>query len=149
MKIKRLLVVVAILAFASDANAQNGIKNVLSKVENTLSARYNNMDVIDTAYISRPATKWTVTARMNVSGTKIEAKGIENSHHFKAELEADKKAAEEDGKDPEKVEDFTYEVTETEYELNRGKSWIGWISRNNGGKVDIKKAPEKDDSQES
>ena len=92
MKIKRLLVVVAILAFASDANAQNGIKNVLSKVENTLSARYNNMDGIDTAYISRPATKWTVTARMNVSGTKIEAKGIENSHHFKAELEADKKA---------------------------------------------------------
>ena len=54
------------------------------------------------------------------------------------ELAADKAAAEAAGQDPEAVEDFNVEVTETEYELNRGKSWIGWISRNNGGKVDIK-----------
>lgn len=65
-----------------------------------------------------------------------------------AELEADKAAAEEEGKDPEKVKDYNVEITETEYELNRGKSWIGWISRNNGGKVDIKKAPEKEEDSE-
>ena len=60
-----------------------------------------------------------------------------------AELEADKAAAEAAGQDPEAVEDFNVEVTETEYELNRGKSWIGWISRNNGGKVDIKGGSEE------
>ena len=54
------------------------------------------------------------------------------------ELAADKAAAEAAGQDPAAVQDFNVEVTETEYELNRGKSWIGWISRNNGGKVDIK-----------
>lgn len=54
------------------------------------------------------------------------------------EIAADKAAAEASGQDPEAVEDYNVEITETEYELNRGKSWIGWISRNNGGKVDIK-----------
>lgn len=54
------------------------------------------------------------------------------------ELAADKAAAEAEGKDPEDVKDYNVEVTETEYELNRGRSWVGWISRNNGGKVDIK-----------
>ncbi len=63
-----------------------------------------------------------------------------------AELEADKKAAEEAGQDPESVPDYVEEVTEIEYELNRGKSWIGWISRNNGGKVDIKVHEEEKES---
>ena len=49
----------------------------------------------------RPATKWTVTARMNVSGAKIEAEGIDhsavpsassnNGQHFKSEMEANRK----------------------------------------------------------
>ncbi len=63
------------------------------------------------------------------------------------EIAAEKAKAEEDGKDPDKVKEYNVEVTETEYELNRGKSWIGWISRNNGGKVDIKHAPKKDDDE--
>ena len=65
------------------------------------------------------------------------------------ELAADKKAAEEEGKDPETVKDYKIEKTEEEYELNRGKSWIGWISSNNGGKVNISKIPEEtEDSEE-
>ena len=50
----------------------------------------------------RPQTKWTVTARMNVSGTKLEAEGMDrsalplgsskNDRHFKSEMEADRKA---------------------------------------------------------
>ena len=63
------------------------------------------------------------------------------------EIAAEKAKAEEDGKDADKVKEYNVEVTETEYELNRGKSWIGWISRNNGGKVDIKHAPKKDDDE--
>lgn len=65
------------------------------------------------------------------------------------EIAAEKAKAEEDGKDPDKVKEYNVEVTETEYELNRGKSWIGWISRNNGGKVDIKHAPKKDDDEKN
>ena len=56
---------------------------------------------VDTAYITRPSTKWTITARMNVSGAKIETEGIdrssmpsgtENGLHFKSEMEANRKA---------------------------------------------------------
>ncbi len=62
------------------------------------------------------------------------------------ELVADKAAAEAEGKDPAEVKDYNVEKTETEYELNRGKTWVGWISRNHGGKVDIKgHKTEKDD----
>lgn len=43
-------------------------------------------------YIMRPTTKWTVTARANVSGSKIKAEGIDNGQHFNAEMEANKKA---------------------------------------------------------
>ncbi len=63
------------------------------------------------------------------------------------EIAADKAAAEAEGKDPEKVKTYNVEKIETEYELNRGKSWVGWISRNNGGKVDIK--VHKDESEDS
>ena len=59
------------------------------------------------------------------------------------------RTAEEEGKDPETVKDYKIEKTEEEYELNRGKSWIGWISSNNGGKVNISKIPEEtEDSEE-
>jgi hypothetical protein len=40
----------------------------------------------------RPATKWTLTARMNESGATIQTEGIENGLHFKSEMEADRKA---------------------------------------------------------
>ena len=41
------------------------------RLDSALAARYYRMGNIDTAYISRPKTKWTVTARINVSGSQI------------------------------------------------------------------------------
>ena len=46
---------------------------------------------IDTAFITRPQNKWTVTARFNVSGAKIETEGVDNGLHFNSEMQADKK----------------------------------------------------------
>ena len=90
-------VVVIHLALASAVDAQN----IFQRIDSTLSLRYHKGD-IDTAYIVRPQTKWTVTARMNVSGTRLEAEGIDrsalplgsskNERHFKSEMEADRKA---------------------------------------------------------
>ena len=92
-----LPVVVIHLALASAVDAQN----IFQRIDSTLSLRYHKGD-IDTAYIVRPQTKWTVTARMNVSGTRLEAEGIDrsalplgsskNERHFKSEMEADRKA---------------------------------------------------------
>ena len=67
-------------------------QSAFHRIDSILTHRYHKGD-IDTAYIVRPTTKWTVTARMNVSGAKMEAEGIDNNGgHFKAEMEANRKA---------------------------------------------------------
>lgn len=60
-----------LLAIPSEAGAQS----LLHRADSMLTMNYRKGD-IDTAYITRPATKWTVTARVNVSGAKIEAEGF-------------------------------------------------------------------------
>ena len=81
------LVVVALLALAGEAAAQN----IFQRADSMLTIRYCKGD-IDTAYITRPQTKWTLTARYNVSGAEIESEGIEEGHHFKSEMKADYKS---------------------------------------------------------
>ena len=91
--------VLAIVLFI--AAPQVSAQSLFQRVDSMLTLNYRKGDV-DTAYITRPTTKWTVTARMNVSGAKIEAEGIdrsavtlgssENGQHFKAEMEAIRKA---------------------------------------------------------
>ena len=81
------LVVVALLALAGAAEAQS----IFQRVDSMLTVRYRKGD-IDTAYITRPQTKWTLTARYNVSGAQIESEGIEDGHHFKSEMQADYKS---------------------------------------------------------
>ena len=81
------LVVVALLAVAGEAEAQS----IFQRVDSMLTVRYRKGD-IDTAYITRPQTKWTLTARLNVSGAQIKSEGIENGHHFKSEMKADYKS---------------------------------------------------------
>ena len=62
----------------------------LHRIDSILTQRYHKGNV-DTAYIVRPETKWTITARVNVSGTTIETEGIDNGQHFKSEMEANRK----------------------------------------------------------
>lgn len=81
------LVVVTLLAVMGEAQAQG----IFHHVDSMLTIRYRKGD-IDTAYITRPQTKWTLTARYNVSGAEIESEGIENGHHFKSEMKADYKS---------------------------------------------------------
>ena len=66
-------------------------QSILHRADSILAQKYRKGD-IDTAYIVRPSTKWTVTARMNVSGAKIKAEGIDQGKHFNAEMDANRKA---------------------------------------------------------
>ena len=68
-----------------------GAQSAFYRIDSILTVNYHKGN-IDTAYIMRPATKWTVMARMNVSGAKMEAEGIDDGRHFKAEMEANRKA---------------------------------------------------------
>ena len=66
-------------------------QSLLHRVDSMMTVNYQKGD-IDTAYIIRPQTKWTVTARLNVSGAKIETEGIDNGLHFNSEMKADYKS---------------------------------------------------------
>jgi hypothetical protein len=83
-------ILVCILACLQGSIAPVGAQSNLHRIDSILTQNYLKGD-IDTAYIVRPATKWTVTARLNVSGAKIKTEGIENNQHFKAEMEANRK----------------------------------------------------------
>jgi hypothetical protein len=82
------MLIVVMGSFGLSSSAQSGI---LQRVDSMLTLKYHKGD-IDTAYIMRPQTKWTVTARMNVSGATIESEGMEDGQHFKAEMKANRKA---------------------------------------------------------
>ena len=60
-------------------------------IDSILSARYQRAN-IDTNYIVRPQTKWTLSGRLNVSGAKITAKGDEEGRQFDSEMTADYKS---------------------------------------------------------
>ena len=88
---KRAAISLLTLLALQPACAQEKKQSLFQRVDSMLSRRYYKSGV-DTAYIVRPQTKWTVAARFNVSGSKIEAEGIENGRHFKSEMEANRKA---------------------------------------------------------
>lgn len=62
-------------------------KAFLSRIDSLLTQRYRKGD-FDTVYLVRPDTKWVFTGRWNVSGSEIEAKGMENGQHFTSDMEA-------------------------------------------------------------
>jgi len=88
---KILLLIVTLFIFNNTAKAQSSDRQEKAQRDSILAARYNRMGNIDTTYITRPTTKWTITARLNVSGAEIEAKGIDNDQHFNSKMEANRK----------------------------------------------------------
>ncbi len=89
----RWLLIVALLALVSEATAQTLTQSERrERMDSALTSRYNRNKGIDTAYIMRPQTKWTVVGRINVSGAKIETEGIDNGLHFNSEMKADYKS---------------------------------------------------------
>lgn len=92
MPMKRAKVIMTILlAVVGAASSTLSAQNLLQRVDNMLSERYRKGN-IDSAYIVRPSTKWTVSARINESGTEIKTEGVENGSHFTSELTADYKS---------------------------------------------------------
>ena len=89
----RWLLIVALLVLTSEATAQTLTQSERrERMDSALTSRYNRNKGIDTAYIMRPQTKWTVVGRINVSGAKIEAEGVDNGLHFNSEMKADYKS---------------------------------------------------------
>ena len=84
-----MICIMAVLA-CLQAGAQEKKQTLLQRVDSLLGVHYHKGN-IDTNYVVRPATKWTIQARLNMSGTKIKTEGIEDGRHFESEIEADYK----------------------------------------------------------
>lgn len=87
---RHIAVVVIFLAATFQADAQK-FAAFNHFIDSVLTARYWSAD-IDTNYITRPQTKWTLMGRVNVSGTRINAEGKEDGQCIETELTAERKS---------------------------------------------------------
>lgn len=87
--ITTVICILLMSAFPWNAQAQEH-HNMLHRLDSLLSIRYMRAD-IDTHYIMRPPTKWTIRGRLNVSGAKIMAEGVNDGRRLASELKADYK----------------------------------------------------------
>lgn len=85
-----LILAVAFFAATLQADAQK--KHEFNRrLDSILSVRYLRAD-IDTNYVVRPKTKWTLMGRAKVTGTRIKAEGYRQGEHFLTEMTAERKA---------------------------------------------------------
>ena len=85
------LMATVLLMVISSLSLPLSAQGLFQRVDSMLARKYHKGN-IDTAYIMRPQTKWTITARLNESGATIESVGMENGLRFKSEIEANRKA---------------------------------------------------------
>ena len=84
-----ILIILFFAGVSTDAQAQK-FKRMMHRIDSMLSVRYHRSD-IDTMYITRPATKWTVRGRFNIFGAGVEIEGKELGKSFKSKMDADHK----------------------------------------------------------
>ena len=85
-----ILCLLATLAF-QHGFAQEKAYRLNHRVDSVLTIGYFKGD-IDTTYVTRPKTKWTIAARLNVSGAKLETMGVTSGQKFNSEITADYKS---------------------------------------------------------
>ena len=73
-----------------DVQAQK-LWRMLKHNDSIMSQRYRSGN-IDTLYITRPSTKWTLTGRINVSGAQLKMEGKQMGIPFRSEMTADYKS---------------------------------------------------------
>ena len=86
----RKLLIWFLVAFMEGMISPLSAQDLLQRVDSLLITNYNKTKY-DTAYITRPHTKWTFTARLNVSGATIETEGLDQGQRFKSQMEANSK----------------------------------------------------------
>lgn len=120
------------------------------KTKYVTNAIYQGHGVTYCEYLFKGGNGWVISNgtwtkikwRRELDGNKLILYKVKKNKVPKTDEEKAVEANENSSKDEMEDPDYKIETEEIEYELNRGKSWIGWISSNNGGKVDIKKIPD-------
>ena len=93
MKVNMRLSILCLLAALTfqQAIAQEKAHRLNHWVDSVLTIGYFK-DNIDTTYVTRPKTKWTLAARLNISGAKLETMGVTSGQKFNSEITADYKS---------------------------------------------------------
>lgn len=86
-----LMLALSSACFGESRFVQRKFVQKILRADSILTAHYRNPN-IDTAYVARPQTRWTIAGRFNLAGAKLEAEGIEEGKHFNSELKADYKS---------------------------------------------------------
>ena len=66
-------------------------QTLFHRLDSVMTLSYRKGD-IDTTFVMRPQTKWTIVGRLNVSGAKMESMGETDGKHFNSEITADYKS---------------------------------------------------------
>ena len=91
-KLRTLTTAIVLICAGLPSTAQaQGLWKILHRGDSLLTARYWRSN-IDTAYITRPQTKWTVKARLNFSGVDMEVDGVDMGTPFKSKISAEYKS---------------------------------------------------------
>ena len=90
--VRAVVVVLAslFLGFAGEVQAQK-FKRMLHRIDSVLSVRYHRSK-IDTMYITRPETKWTLKGIISLSGAAVEVEGKEFGRSVTSRMDADYKS---------------------------------------------------------
>ena len=114
------------------------------KTKYVTNAVYQGHGVTYCDYLYKGGTAWVISngtyckLRWKRDGQNFVLYKVKKTKVPKTEEEKAAEQSENSAKDEMEDPDYKIETEEVEYELNRGKSYIGWISSNNGGSVDIK-----------
>lgn len=84
-------IIITLFAVMSCITSTVSAGNFFRRLDSLLAVRYYNSK-IDTNYVVRPKTKWTLKARYNLSGNRIESEGREMGSHFKSEINSNFKS---------------------------------------------------------
>ena len=89
---KRILILCAMFClFSVQQSSSKGLRALLHYGDSMLMQRYKKSN-IDTMYITRPQTKWTLSGRINMSGATLETEGQTVDGAFKSGIRADYKS---------------------------------------------------------
>jgi len=88
---RRKFFAIMMLALMGDMTLPLSAQTIFQRIDSVPTVNYRKVKY-DTAYLMRPQTKWTVLARINVSGATIETEGIDAGQHYQSKMEANSKA---------------------------------------------------------
>ena len=85
------LITAICLAVSGGATGQKKIVRQVLRVDSMMLQRYRAAK-IDTNYVTRPTTRFTLSARFNTAGAKLNTEGYNEGGHFRGRLKADYKS---------------------------------------------------------